>query len=91
MAGMEFEWDPAKDAANVAKHGISLAEAKRLDWKRSIELPDLRNAYGESRFIAYAVIGSRLFACVYAQRGLRRRIISLRKANKREISRYGLP
>ena len=49
---------------------------------------DHRVDYGEQREIAIAYIGRRLHVVVYVQRSLARRIISLRKANKREIERY---
>jgi len=39
--------------------------------------------------VAFGVISGRLFACVYADRNGERRVISLRKANQREVKRYG--
>lgn len=86
---MDFEWDEAKDAANRAKHGIGFDLATRLDWHLAVEIRDARIDYGEVRRIAYLYSGDRLFVCVYTQRGTVRRIISLRKANKREEHRYG--
>ena len=49
---MEIEFDPAKDAANVAKHGISLQAAEEFDWNAAIEREDDRFDYGETRFVA---------------------------------------
>lgn len=86
---MEFEWDIAKDGANITKHGVSLGDAVLLDWVNGTTLPDTRFNYGERRFVRYALIGNRLFACTFTQRGMKHRIISLRKANKREIRTYG--
>jgi uncharacterized DUF497 family protein len=86
---MEFEWGEAKDAANRAKHGLSLADAVRLDWTSGIVVVDLRQAFGEVRLIRYAPLDGRLHVCVFTERNARLRIISLRKANQREIRDYG--
>ncbi|WP_366853305.1 BrnT family toxin [Phenylobacterium sp.] len=45
--------------------------------------------YGEVRDLAFGNIRGRLFVCVFADRGMERRVISLRKANSREVERYG--
>ena len=85
---MKIAFDPAKDASNRAKHGVSLDEAARLDWDRALVKPDSRADYGEPRQIGYGPIGRRLYCVVFVDRGDTRRIISLRKANNREIDRY---
>lgn len=85
---MEFDWDDAKDRANRAKHGLSLAEAARPDWANGWLESDPRD-YGETRFITYATLDGRLMVCIWTLRGDIRRIISLRKANLREIRDYG--
>ena len=81
---MEFEWDEGKDAANRAKHGVSLAEAARMDWTTGVDMPDLRFAYGEARLTRIAPIDGRKYVCIFTFRGRRIRVISLRKANARE-------
>lgn len=86
---MEFEWDEAKDAANLAKHGVSLGAAVRLDWERGAEKVDGRNDYGEIRVIRYAALDGRMHVCAYTLRNNIRRIISLRKANEREKMKHG--
>ena len=83
-----MEFDSRKDAANLAKHGVSLAEAARLDWDTLWAIDDRRRLYGEHRMIGYALLADRLFCVVFTDRGSTRRIISLRKANNREIARY---
>lgn len=85
---MEIEWDAEKDAANRAKHGISLATAAGLDWRMGKSEADVRN-YGEMRWILYSLLNGRLMVCVYTLRGTRYRIISLRKANSRERMQHG--
>lgn len=85
---MLIEFDPAKDAANVAKHGVPLIEAAQLDWKNVLVWEDRRRDYGELRQVALAVLNGRLYAAAFVDRGEVRRIVSLRKANLREINRY---
>lgn len=85
---MEFEWDDAKDAANRLKHGLSLAEAARLDWAGG-EIERDPPDYGEDRMIFYGPLDGRMVVCVFTLRRTVRRIISLRKANKRERIAHG--
>ncbi len=85
---LRFVFDPAKDAINRSKHGVSLSEAARLDWSRVLAKLDTRTDYGEPRQIGYGPIGRRLYCIVFVDRGDTLRIISLRKANNREIDRY---
>lgn len=81
-------FDQAKSEANQRKHGVSLALAEAIDWSSVWCAPDGRRDYGELREIGYAVIDARLYCVVFTQRGDRFRVISLRKANNREIDRY---
>jgi len=85
---MKIEFDAAKDAINREKHGISLAEAAGIEWDTLYAQEDRRKEYGEPRRVGLAYIGLRLHCVVFVDRGGRRRIISLRKANKREVKRY---
>jgi uncharacterized DUF497 family protein len=85
---MEIEFDPAKDRANVAKHGVSLARARDLSWELAVGSEDTRFDYGERRFSELVPLSSEVFSVTYTQRGQVRRIISLRKANRRERNRY---
>ena len=86
---MQCTFDPAKDAVNQEKHGVSLALAEVLFSGPHISVSDSRLDYGETRQIAFGFINRRLFVCVYTDRGDERRVISLRKANSREVRRYG--
>jgi len=88
ISGMEITFDAVKDAANIAKHGVSLAQASDLEWDWLLAVPDTRCNYGEARVVGYAPIGARVFCVVFTERGEKRRIISLRKANEREVRRY---
>ena len=85
---MKITFDPAKDATNAAKHGVSLADATNLDWNTALIWPDGRKDYGEQRMSGLALLGTRVFFVVFTDRGDVRRIISLRKANAREVRRY---
>ena len=85
---MEYVFDPEKDRLNRAKHGVSLALAEVLFLGPFIALTDDRFDYGEVRQIAFGFINDRVFICVYADRREERRVISLRKANRREVLRY---
>jgi len=86
---MEYEWDTDKDAENLAKHDVDFAEAEDFDWNTALIEEDNRCDYGERRFGAYGLIHDRLYFMVFTMRGERIRIISLRRANKREVRRYG--
>lgn len=85
---MKIEFDPDKDAINRQKHGLSLADAERMDLGTAAIDADLRFAYGEGRFQALGLIGERLHMLVFTMRGDVLRAISLRKANPREVRRY---
>lgn len=85
---MNISFDPAKDAANLAKHGLSLALAAQLEWESAVTWLDVRRVYGEPRQCGIGYIGLRLFCVAFVDRGEGRRIISLRKANKREERFY---
>jgi uncharacterized DUF497 family protein len=81
-------FDPNKDASNTAKHGVSLQEAVDIEWNDAIHWADTRRDYGELRMCAIAYIGVRLYYIVFVDRADVRRIISLRKANFKEVKRY---
>ena len=85
---MRFEFDPAKDRANLAKHGISLVLAIELDWEAALVWIDDRFEYSEMRMIALAPKTGILYYVAFVDRGDARRIISLRRANRREAKHY---
>ena len=85
---MEITFDLIKDAANCAKHGISLGAAVHIEWDALYAVPDIRWGYREQRMVGIGYIGLRLYVVVYVDRDEVRRIISLRKANRREENRY---
>ena len=85
---MQIDFDPSKDRANLAKHGLSLALAVDLDWEDALVWLDDRHEYGEMRMIALAPKTGILYYVAYVDRGDVRRIISLRRANRREVNHY---
>lgn len=85
---MWVDFDPAKDEVNLAKHGVSLALAWELDWDAALVWVDDRFAYDETRMIALAPAANTLYFVAYVDRGEVRRIISLRRAERREVKHY---
>ena len=85
---MRIEFDPAKDAANQTKHGVSLAIAGELNWEAALVWVDDRFEYKETRMIALAPKTEILYYVAFVDRGKARRIISLRFANRREVKHY---
>ena len=85
---MEIEFDDTKDESNIAKHGMSLNDAVLLLENDHVVRRDGRREYGEDRMRAYGLIANRLHVCVYTVRGNVYRVISLRKANRRERNAY---
>lgn len=87
---MEFEYDPEKSEANRIKHGIDFDEAQAL-WSDPflIEAPALTE--DEPRFIAVGRIAARHWTAIVTWREARVRIISVRRARKKEIERYESP
>jgi uncharacterized DUF497 family protein len=85
---MEFEWDEAKRAANLAKHGLDFADVERLDWTSARIERDHRFDYGEDRFIAVGALDGALVAVAFTPRGDITRIVSMRPASRRERARH---
>lgn len=85
---VHITFDPTRNALNVSKHGVSLRQAADLEWDTAVVWTDARRDYGEPRECGIGYIGLRLFFVVFVDRGGERRVISLRKANLREVKRY---
>ncbi len=83
---MHVEFDPAKDALNIAKHGVSLARAADLEVHGMFE--DARTDYGEVRFRAWGLIDGKPYCLAFTDRGGTLRAISLRRVHKKEFRRY---
>ena len=85
---MKVTFDPAKSSVNAAKHGLALSIASELEWELALLWPDKRRDYGEERMCALLPKDDRLYFVVFVERAESRRIISLRKANEREVQTY---
>jgi uncharacterized DUF497 family protein len=85
---MRVTYDTVKNDTNIEKHGVSLAAAADFEWDEALTWADERKHYGEARMCAIGYIANRLYYVVYVDRSTVRRIISLRKANSREVKRY---
>ncbi len=83
---MKIEYDAEKDRRNVETRNLPLAAAVTVLEAPIRIVQDKRRDYGEDRFIAYGPIDEALHVCVFSLRGEVRRVISLRRANKREIN-----
>jgi uncharacterized DUF497 family protein len=85
---MRFTHDAKKLASNVANHQVWFHEAEGFEWETATIAVDSRKRYGKTRFVANGCIGLRLYVMVFTLRETSLRIISLRKANKREEKNY---
>jgi len=85
---MEYEWDDVKQQANLVKHEVDFSIAEGFEWDTALETIDDRHNYNEERWIALGLIKNRLYVLIYTYRFEKARIISLRKANKREREYY---
>jgi uncharacterized DUF497 family protein len=77
---MDIAFDPAKDAANRRRHGVSLALGRVVLENLVGEDIDEDERGAEERWRAYGFVGTRLYVCVYTMRGDVHRIVSVRKA-----------
>ncbi|GAA0586783.1 BrnT family toxin [Caenispirillum bisanense] len=86
---MRVEFDSEKDRLNRQKHALPLSfGAEILKDRRRLDILDTRRDYGEDRYICYGMVSLVIYVCVYTLRGQATRIISVRKANEREVQRY---
>jgi len=86
---MEFEWDEAKQAANLTKHSLDFAEVAGIGWANAIIIRDVRRDYGEARFQAFATLEARLHQVTFTRRGTVIRVLSFRQASRKERRLYG--
>ena len=83
-----LEWDEAKNEQNRVKHGVDFADASRVFAGECWSLRDHRFNYGEDRYITLGELNGRVMVIAHTPRGDRTRIISMRKANRREQEAY---
>lgn len=85
---MDISFDSAKSEKNALARGIPFDLAMEFAWDSALIVEDLRKDYGERRFQALGLIGDRLHMMAFTPRANKAHVISLRKANKREVKRY---
>lgn len=86
---MDIEFDPAKDASNRVKHGVSLAFGARLfDDPQHLIIPSIRLIDGEERFKVVGQADGRLWTAVHVHRGDAVRFLSVRRSNEGEQGNY---
>lgn len=88
---MIIEYDTNKSETNIRERGLSFARVADFDFEGATYLVDNRRDYGEERRVAYGYLGGRLHALCFVETAHGIRVISFRKANIREVSKYGKP
>jgi uncharacterized protein len=86
---LEFDWDDTKAAQNLRKHGVRFDEATlAFHDPLAIERPDARKDYGEDRYVLFGISLGQVLTIVYTEWAERIRIISARRASRREQQDY---
>ena len=85
---IEITYDPAKSARNRELRGLSFERVAAFDFQTAIIWIDARKAYPEVRISALGLMAGRVHALVFAETTNGIRVISFRRANKREVKRY---
>jgi uncharacterized protein len=85
---MKYQWDEAKNRKNIAKHGLSFEDAEQMFSGPCVTFEDDRSAYGEERLVTLGLLAGRLVVIAHSPRDEGTRIISMRKANRREQKIY---
>jgi uncharacterized protein len=86
---MQLSFDPDKNERNIQERELAFTLAADLDWATALIDEDTRLDYGERRYRALGCIGERLYALIFTPRADMVHVISLRKANAREVKHYG--
>ena len=83
---IEFDW--VKCQRNVVERNLSFERANEVDLEAALISRDERQNYGEDRYVALCHLDKRLHVLCFTEtiRGIR--VISFRKANKREVLHY---
>ena len=84
---MTIEFDPAKSAANAAKHGIGF-EAAQMLWEDPDRLQVPARTQGGPRFMLIGRVSDKHWSAVFTVRGDKIRIVSVRRSRKNEVEAY---
>lgn len=85
---MEVTYDPRKNERNIRERGLSFERVWYFQFETAWFIADKRRDYGEIRIRAFGYIDARLHALVFTMTDEILRVISLRRANRREVKRY---
>lgn len=85
---MRIEFDPDKRNKAISERGLDFARAEEVFAGANVTAEDARFDYGEPRFTTVGALDGRMVVLVWTPRGEARRIISMRKANEREIAKF---
>jgi uncharacterized DUF497 family protein len=83
-----LEWNEEKRQLTLEKRDLDFADAARVFDGDVLDIEDTRKDYGECRIVTFGHLNGRMLTITWTQRGDKRRIISMRKANEREIEKY---
>ena len=86
---MKIEFDQAKSDKNLRERQLPFSRAIDFDWSSAVIAADLRNDYPEKRYVAVGYLDDRLHVLCFTPLDDSIRVISFRKANRREAERYG--
>jgi uncharacterized DUF497 family protein len=86
---VRVSYDPTKNERNIRQRGLSFEAAADLDFGSALVSVDERRDYGETRYVALGLLAGRLHVLCFAETDDGIRVISFRKANAREVIRYG--
>jgi uncharacterized DUF497 family protein len=86
---MKITFDPVKRASTLADRSLDFADAAEVFAGKALNIPDERRDYGEPRMITVGMLRGRMVIVVWTPRGNARHVISMRKANDREKTRFG--
>ena len=84
-----FEWDEDKSNLCRIERGFDFSIVHDFDFSTAVIIIDDRQGYGETRYRAFNLIGDAGFSVVFTIRDPKLRIISVRKAHKKELARHG--
>jgi len=86
---MKITCDPVKRATTLAERGLDFEDAAEVFRGDTLDFPDDRRDYGELRMLTVGHLRGRMVIVIWTQRGNARHVISMRKANAREKTRFG--
>jgi uncharacterized DUF497 family protein len=87
---LTFEWDSRKAQSNLAKHGVGFEEASTIFGDpSSLTIPDPEHSLSEERYVTMGrAFTGKLLVVVHTERGDNIRVISARRASRRERKFY---